>query len=133
MLDGNNNPIQPVAPPLDPNNDVFDAPKVHRQGKATKKSRKGAFAGKTLDESKQGSRQKKDKKNPDVVTKELFNARLKEPVDRNGLQLENKQGEGLVFKDNRIFCQFCDGKEVAYATMNQHVSGKRHQQKKIKK
>eukprot|EP00984_Skeletonema_dohrnii_P006145 scaffold2192_cov98-Skeletonema_dohrnii-CCMP3373.AAC.1 len=115
-----------------PLKDVFDAPKVHKQGKASDRKRKGAFAGKTLDESKQGTRQKKDKKNPDVVTLEMFNARLKEPVNRSGVELENKLEEGLVFKDKRIYCNCCDGREVAYATMNQHVTGKGHQKKKIK-
>eukprot|EP00957_Ditylum_brightwellii_P186230 14177522-Ditylum_brightwellii.AAC.1 len=75
--------------------------------------------------------QKKDKKNPDVVTEEVFNACVKEPVHMNGVELKNKLEEGLAYKDKKIYCQCCDGREVAYA-MNQHVTGKKHQAKKIK-
>ena len=66
---------------------MFDAPKVHKQGKVTKKTRKGAFAGKVLDELKQGSRDKKDKKNPNIITEKMLEARLDESVNRKGVHL----------------------------------------------
>ena len=112
------------------------APKVHKPGPATKQTRKGSSAGKILDKSKQGTpqKQKKDKKNPDIISLRMFNARLEEPVDRNGVHLDNKREEGFVYDaiSQKIICVCCDGREVAYATLNQHCVGSRHMQNKIK-
>ena len=70
---------------------MFAAPKVHKQGKVTKKTSKGAFVGKVIDELKQGSRDKKDKKNPNIISEKMFEERLDESVKRKGVHLENKR------------------------------------------
>lgn len=114
-----------------PLNDVFDAPQIHKQGKASKKKRIGATVGKVLDESRQGSRAKKDKKNPDIVTREMFEARLDEPVNRQGVYLENKREEGYEFDGEKCWCNSCNGIEVAYATLNQHSVGVKHRKNKV--
>ena len=125
QLDGGQNSIQiqPVATSQKQKKSVSAANARKRKVKVSE-AQKG-------NNEKGDSVTKKDKKNLDVVTKEMFVARLNEPVNRNGFQLENKLGEGLVYKNFQIFCGVCGGREIAYATMNQHCSGKQHRKNKF--